>query len=218
MKNDLPVLADLYSQQAIVKKENDLNILLNQEPNEKWIKNHPMASGVKYIPIEVIEYLLTSIFVKWKVEVRKTELIANSVLVTVRLHYKDPVSNEWEWQDGIGASPVQTNKGAAATDFTQVKNDSIMKCAPAAESFAIKDAAEKLGKLFGKDLNRKDAMTYESLKTKKVSDIKELPWLAPESNDWEEVKEGLRDTPGRTTKYYETWFNISEENKKLLIS
>ena len=38
-----------------------------------------------------------------------------------------------------------------------------MMAAPSAESFAIKDAAEKLGKIFGKDLNRKDAMAYDSL-------------------------------------------------------
>jgi len=31
---------------------------------------------------------------------------------------------------------------------------------PAAESFAIKDAAEKIGRLFGKDLNRKDVAGF----------------------------------------------------------
>jgi len=168
MTDNLPVLADLYDQKEIVKKENALNILLNASPREEWTRDHPMAKGVKYIPIGIIEYLLTSIFIKWRVEIRKTELIANSVVVTVRLHYKDPISSDWEWTDGLGASPVQTDKGAAATDFTKVKNDAIMKCAPAAESFAIKDAAEKLGRLFGKDLNRRDTMSYESLKKKSV--------------------------------------------------
>jgi len=32
--------------------------------------------------------------------------------------------------------------------------------APAAESYAFKDAAEKFGKIFGKDINRKDNITY----------------------------------------------------------
>jgi hypothetical protein len=166
--NKLPVLADLYAEKEIVEKENNLNILLNAEPKEGWTRDHPMAKGVKFIPIGIVEYLLTSIFKKWRVEIRKTELIANSVVVTIRLHFKDPISGDWEWQDGIGASPIQTDKGAAATDFTKVKNDAVMKCAPAAESFAIKDAAEKLGRIFGKDLNRKDVMTYESLKKKAV--------------------------------------------------
>jgi len=218
MKKNLPVLAKLYNQEQIEKigKDNDLNIILNSDPQEKWIKSNPMANGAKYIPIGIIEYLLTSIFIKWKVEIKKSELIANSVVITVRLHYKDPVSDEWDWQDGVGASPIQTDSGALATDFSKVKNFGIMMCAPAAESFAIKDAAEKLGRLFGKDLNRKDTMTYESLSRKKI--VEELPELTPESNDWAEVVEGLRDFPERTPKYYEQWFVISEENKKLLIS
>ena len=41
-----------------------------------------------------------------------------------------------------------------------------MMAAPAAESYAIKDAVEKLGKLFGKDLNRKDSMGYDMLGNK----------------------------------------------------
>jgi hypothetical protein len=38
-----------------------------------------------------------------------------------------------------------------------------MKAAPAAESFAVKDAAEKIGKLFGRDLNRADQILYDEL-------------------------------------------------------
>ena len=46
-----------------------------------------------------------------------------------------------------------------------------MKAAPAAESYAIKDAAEKLGKIFGKDLNRKDVIGYESLLKSGISKV-----------------------------------------------
>jgi len=38
-----------------------------------------------------------------------------------------------------------------------------MKAAPAAESYAVKDAAEKIGKIFGKDLNRADQIVYDEL-------------------------------------------------------
>jgi len=161
----LPALKDLYEGSVKLAKENDLNILLNQEPKKEWIRSHPMASGVKYVPIEVVEYLLTSIFIHWSVEVKNIQVIANSVVVTLRLHYRHP-NGEMRWQDGIGACPIQTAKDAPATDFTQVKSDAVMKAAPAAESYAVKDAAEKLGKLFGKDLNRKDAFGYTALGNK----------------------------------------------------
>ena len=165
-KKTLPQLKDLYSGSLDLKRENDLNILLNHEPKPEWIRSHPIASNVKYIPIEVIEYLLTSIFLRWHVEIKTVQIIANSVAVTVRLHYQSPIDEQLRFQDGIGAAPLQTAKDAGAIDFDKIKSDAVMKAAPAAESYAIKDAAEKLGKLFGKDLNRKDAFGYDALGNK----------------------------------------------------
>lgn len=172
----LPDVGDLYSNQELVTKSTALAVLMNQQPSPNWIKEHPIVKvevndgnggkkkvPLKYLPIEVIEFLLTSIFSAWKVEIKESKLIANSMVVTVRLHYLDPISGIWEWQDGIGASPIQTDSGAGATEFDKIKSAAVMMSAPAAETFAIKDAAEKLGKLFGKDLNRKDALAYDSL-------------------------------------------------------
>jgi len=174
-KNNLPKLADLYKGElATLKNQNDLNLLLNQSPNEKWIKNHPYAKKVKYLTIQRIEYLMTSIFIKWKVEIKETKIIANSVVTVIRLHYKDPITFEWDWQDGIGAAPLQTDKDTGAIDFNHIKNDAVMKAAPASESFAIKDAAHKLGKLFGKDLIREDEIIYNSLAKKFNKDLDQL--------------------------------------------
>ena len=162
--NNLPTLTDLYSGKIETKrKKNELNVLLNQPPKEDWIKKHPFAANVKYLPIERVEFLLTMLFIDWRVEVKNIMVIANSVVVTIRLHYQNIIDNEWSWQDGIGACPIQTEKGAGAMDWNKTNNDAVMKAAPAAESYAIKDAAEKLGKIFGKDLNRKDEIGYMSL-------------------------------------------------------
>ncbi len=165
-KKNLPKLKDLYTGSLDVKRENDLNILLNHEPKPEWVKKHPMVSSAKYIPIEIIEYLLTSVFIRWNVEIKEVKVVANSVLVIIKLHYQNPIDGEMRWQDGVGAAPLQTAKDAPATDWAQIKSDAVMKAAPAAESYAIKDAAEKLGKLFGKDLNRKDAFGYDALGNK----------------------------------------------------
>lgn len=164
---NLPALQDLYSGELKeVQKDNALNLLLNQDTNPKWIKMHPFAKDVKYLTIGRVEFLLTSIFIKWHVEIKETTLIANSIVVTIRLHFKDPVSEDWRWQDGIGAAPIQTEKNEPATDFSKVRSDAVMKAAPAAKSFAIKDAAHHLGKLFGKDLNRRDEIIYDGLAKK----------------------------------------------------
>ena len=154
----LPAIADLYQDVEAAAKNNELNILLNQEPPASWVKENKFANNTRYIPIEKVEYLLTSIFIQWRVEIKQTQVIANSVAVCVRLHVLNPVTGEWDWQDGVGASPIQTDAGASATDFSKVKASSVQMAYPAAESYAVKDAAEKLGKLFGKDLNRRDVV------------------------------------------------------------
>lgn len=178
----LPTYNELVS--GDIDKKNSqtgVNMLLNMDPPSGWLKDHPMAKGVKYIPIERVEYLLTRIFKKWNVEIRQVQVIANSVVVTVRLYYQDVLSDEILWQDGIGASPIQTDKGAGAMDWNHTKNDAVMKAAPAAESYAVKDAAEKIGKLFGKDMNRADKIMYDTLPTIEKRD--KLEDLDVESNN-----------------------------------
>jgi len=179
-KRQVPSIHELISGDIDRKnQQNDLNILLNEEPPKTWLKEHPMAKGVKYLPIERIEYMLTRIFKKWNVEIRQVQVVANSVVVTVRLYYQDVLSDEMLWQDGIGASPIQTDKGAGAMDWNKTKNDAVMKAAPAAESYAVKDAAEKIGKLFGKDMNRADKIMYDTLpaieKRDKLEDLNNEP-------------------------------------------
>lgn len=172
-KRNLPAIQDLYKGDLGLKEDqNNINVLLNQPPAPGWIKDHPFAKGVKYIPIERIEYLLTRLFLQWRVEIKVTQIIANSCVVTVRLHYQNIIDDQWSWQDGIGAVPIQTDKGSGAMDWNATKSDAVMKAAPAAESYAIKDAAEKIGKIFGKDLNRNDEIGYDVL-LGKVADKEE---------------------------------------------
>ena len=158
----LPKIQDLHNDLHEAFKTDQLNLLLNQKPKKEWVKDHPFAKNVKYLPIDKVEFMLTKIFGEWRVEILSEGQMFNSVYVKVRLHYKRPTDGEWSFHDGLGAVGVQTDKGASASDLNAIKQDAIMKALPAAESYAIKDAAEKLGVLFGKDLNRKETMAYEA--------------------------------------------------------
>lgn len=166
----IPTMQDLVTEDENSLKQNALTVILNQPPPQQWLVVHPMISGYQYLPIERVEYLLTRIYTKWWVEVKQCQVLANSVVVTIRLFVVNPISKETEFQDGIGASPIQTDKGAGAMDWNAAKNDGVQKAAPSAESYAIKDAAEKFGKLFGKDISRKNAMDYSSLLKSKEED------------------------------------------------
>lgn len=151
------LVADVFSD----AQETEYNLLVNMNPPEAWVKKHPV-SKVDYIPIEKVEMLLTRIFNRWWVEIMDRQIMANSVVVTVRLHYLHP-DGEWRKTDGIGACPIQTKSGAGAADFMNMQTNGVQLAAPAAESYAIKDAAEKIGRLFGKDISRKEQTDYTFL-------------------------------------------------------
>ena len=149
----------LYANKELMDKIAQFNLVLNGEPPEEWINVLP-GTNIKYIPIQRIEWLLTSIYGQFKYEIKSVLVIDNSVSVVVRVHYYNPVLDCWEWVDGTGAAPLLATEGDMA----------VALALPAAKTFAVKDAVEPLGKIFGKDLNRADTITYGNLdKSKKDS-------------------------------------------------
>lgn len=216
----IPTLTDLVAESEESIKENNLMVLLNQEPPAGWLSKHPLVTTknkegkivpAEYLPINRVEYLLSRIFGKWWVEVRSTNLLANSVCVTVRVYVVNPVTKETEWNDGVGASPIQTEKGAGAMDWNFAKSSGVQMALPSAESYAIKDACEKWGKLFGKDLNRKDQISYDSLlKTETVyyEDLAELFEIKKATLSAEELKNATRVLKDREEISYTKLFNL----------
>lgn len=151
------------------EKKGALNVLLNQQPPARYVAMHPYTK-TPYIPIEKIEFLMTNIFGNWDVEIKRETLIANSICVTVKVSYTCPLTTVRMSQDGVGAAPLITDKGCGATDFQAIKNDSVQKALPAAESYAIKDACQKIGTIFGKDLGRKTTSNYDNMMPETVKE------------------------------------------------
>lgn len=174
-KRNLPKIQDLQVDAAEAFKYDQLKSITNQQPIAKFVKKHPYAKNVAYLPIDKVEFLMDRIFQQWKVEVKNIQQLFNSVTCSVRLHYLDPITNEWSYHDGVGAVGIQTDAGKAASDLTAVKQDAVMKALPAAKSYAIKDAAEHFGALFGRDLNRKDTMAFSPSRSNPT--LKELESL-----------------------------------------
>jgi len=143
---------ELWANKERMDKVNDLNVILNQEPVEDWIRKLG-GTSIKYLPIERLEWLMTSIFGQFHYEVKEVLVINSSVSCVVRVHYYNPVLDVWEWVDGVGAAPLLASEGDMA----------VALALPAAKTFAVKDAVEPLGKMFGKDLNRADQIVYDNL-------------------------------------------------------
>lgn len=168
-ESKVPTLNELHYDSEIAFKNDVLNQLVNNPPNPKWVKRHPFVKvqneqgqmeQMPYLPIDKVEYMLTRIFQQWKVEVLDVKQLFNSVATTVRLHYKSPITGEWMFHDGVGACGIQTDKGASASDLTAIKQSAVAMALPSSKSYAIKDAAENIGKIFGRDLSRKDTVGF----------------------------------------------------------
>lgn len=154
----LPKIQDLYSDIELAKSNDSLMALLNQPPKKEWVKLHPFISNYYYLPIDKVEFLLKKIFKKYRIEILREGTSFNGVYVVVRVWYLNPITNEFDYHDGIGAKELQVKKGASATDLSAINNGALSMAFPIAKTIAIKDACDHFGSLFGSDLNRKDVM------------------------------------------------------------
>lgn len=158
-ENKLPALPELMALKVDeVNKAKLFKLWLNQNPPQNWIKKIEVGNGKEadYLPIECVEHLLTTLMVSWHVEIKAVNYHFNVVNVVVRLHYISPVDNKEYWQDGTAGFEMYQSQKTNAIDR------SARAASQNAETGAIKDAAEKIGNIFGKNLNRKRQFDYEA--------------------------------------------------------
>ena len=162
-KRQLPTLVELTSVDNIEKmfKTDKFNLLVNQEPPQKLIKQNKFANNSNYLPIGTIEVMLQKMFGIFKIEVLRESQMFNAVCVTIRFHYQHPIDGQWYFHDGVGACQIQTKKGSSPAEMQDINNGAVMMALPIAKSYAIKDAVDHIGKLFGRDLNRVDVMEFK---------------------------------------------------------
>ena len=162
-------IKDLVANPQDAFKADEFKRVMYNKPPESWLKPHPMATvkddtgktvAAKYLPIDKVEFLLDNYFPKWKVEVLDTKLILNSIVVTIRLHYFHPLLDEWLFHDGCGAKSVQVSSGGNVSNMSEVKDAGVQMAFPSAKSYAIKDACDHIGEIFGRNVNRKGSTEF----------------------------------------------------------
>lgn len=157
----LPTLSEIFKDDIeLAGRSEGLNAILNHEPKKEWIKEHPFIRGHRYLPIDKVEYLLRKIFKYYKIEITGQGTAFNGVWVTVRVHYFNPATSEMNYQDGIGASQLQTAKGKSAADMININNGAVSMAFPLAKTLAIKDACQLIGNIFGANLDREDTIRF----------------------------------------------------------
>lgn len=165
----LPKLAELHFDKEKAFADDELLRLLHQPANMSWMKRHPYISvkvngrmeKLLYMPKDKVQFLLTRIFGLWRREIKSVTPFFNSSLAIVRIHVQNPLTGEWTWHDGVGAAPMQTDAGASATELGALKNDAVMKAGGSSVSYALKNACECWGDIFGGNAQNAEAIQFE---------------------------------------------------------
>lgn len=160
-----PTMEDLTLDMDSAYRDDAFKALLNQPPPAKWVKKNKWANNSLYLPIDKVEYLMDRIFRRWRVEVLSVGHAFNGVYVTIRLHYFNPVTGQWESQDGVGADEMQVKAGTSPADLANINKSALAMSIPKAKTEALKDATHHIGRIFGRDLNREDVKSFEQSKT-----------------------------------------------------
>jgi hypothetical protein len=138
----------LYSGVGFIPDIENLTEVLSWQPKKEWIKDHDHIKGWKYIPIQYKEFLMDRLFGNYQIDIKQSYETKTGCVVVVT------VCTEKKSHDGIGS-----------TDFHQGLN--LTMGFPMAKTFAISDALDHFGVIFGRNLNRKD------IAPKKVIEVNE---------------------------------------------
>ncbi len=202
----VPTLAELIEDKEMAFARDDFNMIINTPVPKAWIKEHPYVNikidgkqvPLPYIPVKRVKYLLKRIYGKYEWQVKECKQVLNAMVVIGTLTVTNPVTGEKESQDGIGAAAIQMDKGATQGDLSAIKANAIQIGAPAAESYALKNAAEKFGDIFGGNIYDIDNTSYSPVFGEDVrnpptfEDLTELFSLKKESLTPDEITNAER--------------------------
>lgn len=140
-------------------------LIVNQDPFEWTLQDIEVEDNrtkekkvVKSMRLPAVYFLLDTIYQSYNISTLEIRQIGKAIIVAVRLETIDR-DGVIRWRDGTGF--IDASDG--------VRNATAM-----AEANAIKNAAKKLGKVFGRDLYAEDEpRKIESTPLKKVPDIPE---------------------------------------------
>jgi hypothetical protein len=172
---------EALNQEVLVKKNMKAELAKNGFNGGK-------STDYDYVPVGVVEECLRQVFFR-QVDfiIKQSYRDLNSFVVVARIKYKCPISGEKRIVDGIGAKALQQESGAKIYDFnTTMKSNALELGVGNAYSIAIKNAAKKLGDMFGGSLNRDEELIEnlnvfsEKVTNKPAYQLKEIKTLFAE--------------------------------------
>lgn len=144
-----------------IKSIEQFNQRLNENPPKDEVQTNAMANNSKYLPISFVQTKLDEIFLgMWSFKMDHVQVIANEIIGYGTLELFNPVTGMKISRSGSAAVMIQQTKDSALTDYNAKIKNTLVKDFPHLQAECIKSAAKTLGKIFGRDLNRKHADDY----------------------------------------------------------
>lgn len=145
---------------------------LNADPKPNEIFKTPDGKASD-LPISYVEMTLDELyFGMWNVRNFKAQLISNEVVGELELEVLHPVTGTWITRTGAGCIQIMVDKvpdgmsgqvrNQWALDPANKKPNALDMAYPKLKAECTKNAAKTLGKIFGRDLNRREKVdTYK---------------------------------------------------------
>ncbi len=146
-----------------LKRLQDFQALLNREPNGSEVQTNESANNTKYLPISFLEMTMDEVFFGlWGLCDFQYQVIGNEIAGKITLWYIHPINGEKIERIGAAATMIRCKKGQPFDANGKIANALEMDM-PHLKADCIRNACATLGKLFGRDLNRKHKDTFKGL-------------------------------------------------------
>lgn len=183
----------------------DFTRRLNAEPNPEEFEKTPDGKA-RTLPISFVEMTLDELFLgQWEVHDVHTQQIFNEVVGTGILTVWHPVTQRPLKRAGFGAVVITQDKDAAIAEFNMTKKKNALDLSfPKLKAEITKNAAQTLGKIFGRDINRKSKDVFKPA-LKPISDAALLAAI-----------KRIEDGQIETYTLAEANFILTDEQKQML--
>jgi hypothetical protein len=153
---------------------------LNERPAASEVQVNKAAGNSNYLPVSFVTTKLDEVFAGlWNFELLREQVIANEIIGVGVLEVFHPIAQVWIKRSGSASVMIQQvskergGSGRISNIDDKIKN-TLVKDFPHLETECLKSAAKKLGKMFGRDLNRAFEDIYSPVYTEEVNNTEGL--------------------------------------------
>jgi len=167
----------------VITQLQDFQAKLNREPNADDLDKTPDGKA-RTLPISFVEMTLDEIFLgQWETSEPKFQQVFNEVVGSLVLTVWHPITGRAIRRVGFASIVITQDKDAQISEF-----NTLDMAFPKLKAECTKNAAQTLGKIFGRDLNRKKTDTYQApYKTLGDAGFKALLQRV-ENGDWQALE------------------------------